>query len=609
MKTVVTFAFVALLAGSCVSCEAQKRAGKQADQPGTVAGDAPQEDPLGRFYETIALREPLGVEWAPQMVRVPVEFRNRCLAETLELRDSAGDAVPFQVVDPVYEKKALVRCSVAFVTGLAPLQRCSYRLHYDEKAAKQKKSRLRSKLQEQPLLVRKTILKSVMTSGDTSLLILSGTGTPRNPAPAWSVPPPIASVRGADGVWRGRGELRSPFEVKSWKADILAAGPIFARVRVRYEFTEEHFYEVDFSAVAGSGLITVSERFDLGQPSCLILRGLNTLSEEVPKQGNADVVAAIISRLTAHCGGGAAIAGLPAKRFESVAAIDGKDMFALFSVAPGRWQNPVEVEINFTRLDGSLIFHLPLGKGERRWGIHATTLAGGSTQNIYRTVGRACDVPLDAVLKMDLENEPPPVKDPAPDVPELGAAAGIVSRAVKAVLDQGFSGPPSEGLDLLRVARSGRVWQRLKAAGNADTPAGALMRGHLVFLANVMHDPSFFAWNALLNENARPGANFDPESINWLRNIERFAALAGIASALPDHPRAGQWLAHAESQFALTLEQLVTPWGAWKPGDADHQRACGLLGPAADTLKAAGRRDFHKHPAFRAMKRYLPLKK
>jgi hypothetical protein len=363
--------------------------------------------------------------------------------------------------------------------------------------------------------------------------------------------------------------------------------------------------------VAGSGLITVSERFDLGEASCLMLRGLNTRSDEVPGPGNANVTAPIISRLAAHCGRGATIAGLPAKRFESVAAADGKDMFALFSVAPGQWLNPVGSEINFTRLEGSLIFHFPLGEGERRWAIHATTQAGGTTRNILRMVGRVCDVPLDAVLKMDFGNEaePAPAEDPPPDTPELIAAAGAVSLAVNAVLDQGFSGPPAEQLDLLRLGKAGRTWQRLKAAGKADTPTGGLLRTRLIFLANVMHDPSFFGWKVLLNSNARPGANFDPESINWLRNLERMLALAEIASALPDHPRAGEWLGHAESQFALTLERLVTPWGAWKQGDATHERACRLLGDLADVLKAAGRREFHQDAAFKAMKKYLTLKK
>jgi|GEM_PF-4414187 len=596
---------------SCTTRETAQRAEAQAEEHAAPSDLELTLEQLGEHYETITLREPLGVDWPLQVVRVPVEFQHPCHVRTLDLRDSADARVEFQITDPVYNKKSLVRCSVAFLTRLRPSRNLFYKLYYNESAPEPEKGSPERKRAQSPLLTTETLLKSVMTAGGTSARVLTGSGTPENPIPASSAPPPIEAVMGADGVWRGHGELRAAYKVERWQAQVLAAGPVFAEVRIRYEFTQRRYYELTLAAAAESEWITVSESFDLGERSCFLLRAPNYRSANIRNPATPARAAEIISRLPAHSRRGATIGGLPVKRFESVAAVDGKDLLALFSVTPGRWRNPAGSEINFTRIKDSLVFHFPLGKGTRRWAFHATTLAEGSSENIFRMISRASDAPLDAILEMDLvkPRELVLLKGPSPKPQDVTEAAESIAGAVRGVQEQGFSGPPAEVLDLSELVGAARAWRRISSAGKADCPAGDLLRARLAFLGNVLYDPSFFGWNVLFEDNMPPGAGFDPGSINWLRNIERCRALAELAAALPDYPRSADWLAHAEGQFDLTLEHLVSAWGSWKQGDADHDQACRLLTQLAETLKAAGGRDFGNDPAFKEMLKYRPLER
>jgi len=601
MKYLLPIALAGLFAAGC----AGSRPGAGADDVGLIPAEP------GDHHEIITVREPLGVEWPEQVLRIAVEFEHPCGAGTLDLRDSAGRRVPFQIVDPIYEKESLIRCAVAFVTGMRPSKSRSYRLYYNEAARSRKGKTLREHPERPPLLSRRTILKSVMTAGQTSARVLTGTGVPEEPVEAFAAPAPIEAVRGADGVWRGRGELRSPYKVKRWRVDIAAAGPIFAEVHITYEFTEGRHYRCDVSAEACSNWIKVSESYDLGRRSCFVLRDLGRPSDKIRERALDRATALIVSRLAAHCGRGTTIFGLPAKRFETVAATEGRDLFAVFSVEPGRWQNPVGSEINFTRINEAPVFHFPLEQGERRWAIHAASAADSSSDNIFGAISMASDVSLDAVLRMCLAQpgELVLLKDPPKEPAELVDAAESLSPTVRGLLRQGYSGPAADAFDFSQVGRAARMYRRLNSAGQANSPSGQLLRARLAFLGNVLYDPSFFGWNLLLPEDAPPGANFDPKSIDWLRNIERSRTLAEIAAALPDYRHSADWLAHAQGQFALTLKHLVTPWGSWKPGDADHNRACRLLGQVADTLKAAGLVDFSANPAFKAMVAYRPLKK
>ena len=50
------------------------------------------------------------------------------------------------------------------------------------------------------------------------------------------IPVPILAVRGAGGKWVGSGFWQTELALKRFSAEVLGAGPIFAKVRLNYEF-------------------------------------------------------------------------------------------------------------------------------------------------------------------------------------------------------------------------------------------------------------------------------------------------------------------------------------------------------------------------------------
>jgi len=601
-----------------------------ADDAGAAA-----EMPPGTHHETITLREPIGLAWGPELVQVQVGFGKPCHISTLSLRNWAGKPVPFQVVEPEYYKKRLARCRIAFMASLAPMQQIELKLYYserppeiiappeparqgnapapqdevapDENTAPPGDARQSDVSSPASLIRQKSLQWSVLSAGAISVRFLSSSCTLSEPIPATVAPPPIAAIRGPDGVWRGKGELRSPFQVRRWASEIIADGPLFAAVRIRYELDGGRHYQVVVSAGAGAGCVRFAEEFSIGDNSCFLLRNPNKPSDEIGRpmmRRSADV----ISRLTPHAQENTTLAGRPAARYMSVAAPGGNDMFVLFSIKPGEWRNPIGSAINLITIKNDLSFHFPLDDGTRCTGFYATTLAKGTSDEICRAIARASDAPLQDVLEMQLtDGRLELIKQQPEDHFELAEIAEAVAEATQAVVRGGFNGSACQKLDPSEIGLAARVFRRLKAAGEADTPTGRLLARRLAFLGNTFFDRSFYGCHILLDADLPPGGDYDRSSIDWLRNVERFTALAEIAQAVPDYRSANDWLDHAERQLALTLKHLLTPWGMWKQGDAAHARAVQLLRRTSNALAATGRNHHADDQAFTLMLRYQPI--
>jgi len=602
MKRVLMLAFVAILAGcgSGAVRDARIRDARLGEARNAASPGAPAEvDPLlARDYVHLPIEEPLGVNWPPQMVTLQARFEKPCRVESLDLRDSWGRAVPFQVVQPQFQKDYLTSCDIALITGLSAGETRSFRLYYDDQ---ERPAPRRKGMPNSPLLTSESLLEMVLSTGRISLRVPAGSGSPKKPLPAGTAPAPIQAVMGADNLWRGLGELCSPFDVEKWETQVQAVGPVYAQVWVKYWLTGKHFYELTMQAVAGADWITVEEHFDVGANSCLILRSVNCESARVAARRRPQTQGFLITRLPAHAQP-ASIAGRPAKRFESVAAGDGDDLWALFSARIGRWQNPVGSEINYIRLNESLAFHFPLNKGSRCWGIHASVIDEG-TSSLCRSMAQAADASLDAVLRMDILPPAAPLEilKEEPRVPEeVARVVDDLAPATTAVVDQGFSGPAVRVMDFDRVARAAHAWAGLRQTAPPGLHQARLAEVRLAFLGCVLDDPSFFNYDLLLAEGAPFGANFDAGSIDWLWNLGRIYALGEIASALRGNPNAAGWLAHVRSQAGLSLKYLVSPEGAWLGGGKPEQ-ARELLQRIADTLNTHGSTDLRDDPNFKAI--------
>ena len=591
-------------------------------KPAAAPAAAARQEPVGKDHVDLTIDEPLGVNWAPQMIQMQVIFPKPCRQDSLELWDTAaGTSVPVQVTAPQHSKGKLTSCWVAFITGLSASQELTLRLYYDDEKPKEKAKGRRQKrgpmITESagPLLVPETVLVSMLSTGRISARVLTGSGEPKDPIPAADAPAPIQCVVGADNVRRGRGQLLSPFSVTRWESRVLDSGPVFARTEVRYEFTGKHWCRFAVTVIAGADWITVEEQYSMGDGSCFILRAPNRETAAIPERERPESGGAIMARLAAHSRA-ATIMGLPARRFESVAAARGgesgeaHDLFAIFSVAPGSWTSqpgalgrpqPPVCEINFIRLAGGLAFHFPLEHGSRSWAILASTLADGSTPSIYRTITRASDLSLDSVLKMNVRRQDDLVlhKDNPAMPPELASAADAVAFAVGALLDQGFSGPPAQSLDYSRIAQAARTYARLNKDGLTGSPVGELLYSRLAFIGNALRNPDFYNCSLLLTEDGF-GAGFDPSSANLTLNLQRIATLAEMAASLPEYRRSAEWLDHCKVQFALMLKKLVAPSGAWLDDPDKQELARSLAEQLAARLREAGQ-DFSGDPGFTAL--------
>ena len=603
---------------------ADTAAPEPATPPKPASAPVPRQEPTAKKSIALTIGEPLGVNWAPQMIQVQVFFPKPCREESLELWDAAaGTPVPVQVAAPQYKKDKLSSCWIVFIARLSVSQELALRLYYDdEKPTERKKERGKRKNQGPamtdaagPLLVPETMLASMLSTGRISARVLTGTGEPEEPIPAAEAPAPIQCVVGADNVRRGRGQLLSPFSVTKWESKVLDSGPVFARTEVRYEFTGKHWCRFTITAIAGADWITVDEQFSVGDGTCFILRAPNRETSVIPERERPESGAAIMARLPAHSRPGT-IAGLPARRFDSVAAARGgesgeaRDLFAIFSVAPGSWtsqpaalngsQPPIR-EINFIRLADGLAFHFPLDHGTRSWGILATTLADGSTPAIYRTITRASDVSLDSVLRMDVRRNDGLVLHKAnPEMPaELASAADAVALAVGALLDQGFSGPPAQALDYSLIANAARTYARLQKDGLTGSPVSELLYSRLAFIGNALRSPDFYNYGLLLSGDGF-GAGFDPASANLTLNLQRIGTLAEIAASLPEYRCSAEWLGHCKDQFALMLKKLVAPGGEWLDGPGSQDLARDVAKQLAARLREAGY-DFTENPGLKAL--------
>ena len=83
------------------------------------------------------------------------------------------------------------------------------------------------------------------------------------PVPAQEVPGPIQSLRLPSGAALGPGRFEVPFRVKSYRAEVIASGPLFAEARVHYVF-DVGYWTFRARVLKGCPMIIVEEEFDTG---------------------------------------------------------------------------------------------------------------------------------------------------------------------------------------------------------------------------------------------------------------------------------------------------------------------------------------------------------
>lgn len=230
-----------------------------------------------------------------------------------------------------------------------------------------------------------------INTAQIGLRLPAGEKTFDSPLPLEQASPPLLSVRGAEGVWRGGGALAGEAKVCSWSAELLEEGPLFATVRIRYELEPTGYYEVRIQVIAHQEVTLVWEDFSLPQEGALELawsegwepthglwgphspaegrgappewrRGSFPWNWNYPlDQGLSDPV--LLSPFFAwdkdvgtYWGGFG----------------EGEDYFAVLALSPTQWRNPMENRVQvFAHGERGVVWRFPLSEGTRHWLLHA----------------------------------------------------------------------------------------------------------------------------------------------------------------------------------------------------------------------------------------------
>ncbi len=208
---------------------------------------------------TFTIPEPLGLNWGPDRVTYRVEFPpSEVAVQGLRLTDAAGQQVPAQLsaVTLWPDGKSVKSADLSFMVSLAPDQTQTWTLQAGREPVNQPRSDLL-------LLERGPFLE--MRSARVGLRLPAGVKTFAPAVAADQIPAPVQALRLADGRWVGKGWWQTGRLCRRYEARVLERGPVFVKVGLRYDFTDDTSYQATVELSAGQDLAVISESFDLSQ--------------------------------------------------------------------------------------------------------------------------------------------------------------------------------------------------------------------------------------------------------------------------------------------------------------------------------------------------------
>jgi len=211
------------------------------------------------FDKTFVITEPFGLEWGPDRVSYRVEFPEGSVAPgTLTLKTAAGEPVAVQLSDiELWPDGRTVKAGlVSFMAALKPNEKGVWTLQGGKDASAAMATDLA--VSERDGLVE-------LTTSRFGIRLAGGTHRFDPPAAAADIPAPIQGVRFADGTWIGRGWWESERACLGCTVTVEERGPVFARVRMRYDFEGDKRYAATVEVNAGQDLAIITEDFNLAE--------------------------------------------------------------------------------------------------------------------------------------------------------------------------------------------------------------------------------------------------------------------------------------------------------------------------------------------------------
>ena len=222
---------------------------------------------------TFVIQEPFGLAWGPDRVTYRVQLiQGEARPESLRLTDGQGRDVPVQLTEVDYWPDRTARSAdVSFMVSLKP----------DEKAV-WKLAAAGSGRAEGPaggIQVREGQVVE-LSNNCTAIRLAGGRKSFASPPSSDQVPAPIQGVRLRDGRWIGKGWWQTDVKCLGYSVEVTDRGPVFARVKLRYEFEGGRYYLASVELNAGQDLAVVSEEYNLSEGKRYPMSGLNGMKAE-----------------------------------------------------------------------------------------------------------------------------------------------------------------------------------------------------------------------------------------------------------------------------------------------------------------------------------------
>ncbi|MGD0090497.1 MAG: hypothetical protein ABSE73_11310 [Planctomycetota bacterium] len=366
------------------------------------------------------------------------------------------------------------------------------------------------------------------------------------------LPGPVLGVQGAGGPKRGGSSWHTALKLKKLTSQLLDAGPLFGKVRLRYEFEPgpelaAPFAELDISVVPGQAFATLEEAhrmnpgdywaFDAGkdwQPVAGLVRGWYVGAFK-PDESLREVALEPSERL------GTTLISLQPRWTQSYdhgwffAATDRTSLVGAMVGRAGKWDWPydnlIDVRVKESRDSATLV--CPTWKGRRYWYL----LAGPYefADQALKTMKRVAMQPLDKLAHeyiLDWPGQPP------------GGFRGL----------NYYSGELADPTDVVRRVGKNAVDAALAGSIKADRGLLAVYQAYL--------DPDFFGYYY---------NHWSPINPNFATDMLRIPI--ALATALKAHPQFPRLARMAEDALRMDMDYSVTlPGGAGQecPGYTAH---------------------------------------
>jgi len=226
--------------------------------------------------QRIVLRDHIERQWKNELVTYPFEAeKGQCHPDSIRLVGPKGP-VPVQVTDVVRwaGSTSVKSANVSFIADLAPLATDPYTVQYGPKPSKTPQPETDLKVTHE-----KGYVDFVTSKFGVRLLL--GKKKYRKPTRASKVPSPVGGMRLGDtpeGTWVGGSRMFGNTKIAAVSAELVADGPVFGRVAIRYTYEGGNTLDLTVQVAAGDNGMRMETRVKKHQPgdgfNLVLSRGL-----------------------------------------------------------------------------------------------------------------------------------------------------------------------------------------------------------------------------------------------------------------------------------------------------------------------------------------------